>query len=506
MRVWFRYGIPFCLAAIWFSIFQPWGAFRDPDAFYHAKMAALLWLHGPIKSFPWLDLTTLGTHFADQHLLFHFVTAPFSALFGMLPGVQIASVLFAAALVAFSYFIFRRLSVPWPWFWTAFLAAMPALVFRLSLDKALPFALVFFLMGLAGSALERPGWGFIAGLGFALAHGGWIVLLVCQGLYLFGAWLFDIVVDKKSWIDLFRFRLWRVLAWTVLGVVFGLCVHPNFPQNLWFLWVQVYKIGIATPFGRVSLGAEWNPPTLINLFSDLSFFLLTGLALIGGFLFARRPEFDRTVARRTIGFALPVGLLLSFTIKSGRVVEYLVPMATLWLAVASSLIDPARFLAACKRARMFCVLIIALSLTLFILGDVNTWQNLNGKGVRSYDQFKTTMEAISKEAKPGDRVFNTNWDEFPQLFVLDDRLRYIAGLDPTFLLDENPALSDAYTNLTMGRAPGHLYEVVHDLFHAQFVFIEVRGHASLAEELTNDKRFVLLSDDGLERAYRVQDK
>ena len=86
------------------------------------------------------------------------------------------------------------------------------------------------------------------------------------------------------------------------------------------------------------------------------------------------------------------------------------------------------------------------------------------------------------------------------------QLRYIAGLDPTFLLAENPALSDAYTALTTGNDTKDAYGVIHDQFHSQFVFLDIAGHAKFAGAISGDPRFVLLYDDGVTRTYQVKDK
>ncbi|MBU1348627.1 hypothetical protein KJ781_01000, partial [Patescibacteria group bacterium] len=86
----------FLLAAAYFCLMMPWGVFQDPDAFYHAHAAFLLWRDGPLLAFPWLDLTTLGASFADHHILFRAVEAPFVAWFGWAMGSRITSILLSA--------------------------------------------------------------------------------------------------------------------------------------------------------------------------------------------------------------------------------------------------------------------------------------------------------------------------------------------------------------------------------------------------------------------------
>src|SRR5574337_558546 len=118
-------------------------------------MASLIASQGPLHQFPWLDLTTLGQHFADQHFLFHVLLIPFVRWFGMFPGTQLAAVFFAGLFVTVFYAVLRQLKISRAWFWTALLAASPFLILRLSLGKASPLALAWFVSGLRAMATRR---------------------------------------------------------------------------------------------------------------------------------------------------------------------------------------------------------------------------------------------------------------------------------------------------------------------------------------------------------------
>ena len=101
-------------------------------------------------------------------------------------------------------------------------------------------------------------------------------------------------------------------------------------------------------------------------------------------------------------------------------------------------------------------------------------------------------------------VFHADWDEFPQLFILYDRLRYISGVDPTFLLEANPTLSDAYRDLTLGTVTSSAYTMVHDVFHSSFVFLERPDHAVFEGLLEADPRFTNIYRDDGTAAYQVE--
>lgn len=503
-----HYCLIFFLSGLWFSFFQPWGKFLTPDAFYHAHLASLITHQGPIKNFPWLDLTSLHTHFADQHFLFHLLLIPFQKLFGELPGTQIAAVFFATLFITFFYFSLRRLRVIYPIFWIALALYTAPLLVRLSLGQASPFALGWFLFGLMALALRKPSWAVVSGLGFALFHGGWILLLLCQALFILGEVLFNRIVENQRWRASLSLRPINIFLLTILGIIIGLIIHPNFPQNFSFLWTQVFKIGIGTPFQHVLLGSEWIPASPSLFFSLLAPEMIIAFFLVIGFVFARPPSLDQNRARLILGTSFPLAVLFALPFKSYRFIEYLVPVFILWLALLASLLDWKKikkyFLHTTSRRRLWVGGIIVLLLYLFCSVRIMlAWKELHDTP-RTFIEFQSAMQAISAQAKSGDRVFHSNWDQFPQLFVLDDRLRYIAGLDPTFLYEASPTLSDAYRDVTLGRKNDQLYQIIHDQFQAKFVFVEQAGHELFYNALQKDSRFSLLFQDATATVYQVK--
>ncbi len=500
----FAPALVFLCALFWFALFQTWGSFADPDAFYHAKTSALMAAQGPLHAFPWLDLTTLHTSYSDLHFVFHVVTIPFQWMFGMLWGAQVAAVVFAA-LFAFIFFLVARRYGAAAWLATALALGSSGLIVRLSLAKASPLALGWFVFGLWAATTRRPWLVAAATFGFALTHGGWIMLVGSVFLLCVGEVLYDLFVLGKGWKSWRGWNGWSVVAASA-GAALGTLVHPNFPENIRFLWVQVVKIGLMTP-GRVVLGQEWSPVGLGELVSGLAPVLVAGLTTAYLLLFVRKqtPP-SQEVGRRIIGTGLVVAVFFALTIKSRRSIEYLVPVSVLWLSALWTLIDPAALKAEWmvwwRGRRRLVVLLSVLCLAMLAKDWMETRQSLLDHA-RPFDQFAPAMRAISERAVPGDRVFHADWDEFPQLFVLDDRLRYISGVDPTFLLEANPALSDAYRDLTLGTATGSVYAMVHDVFHSSFIFLERPDHAAFEGVVEAEVRFKNIYRDDVSAVYQV---
>jgi hypothetical protein len=83
--------------------------------------------------------------------------------------------------------------------------------------------------------------------------------------------------------------------------------------------------------------------------------------------------------------------------------------------------------------------------------------------------YQGGMQWVQENVPPGQIIFNTDWDDFPKLFYLDTAHAYTSGLDPTYLLDQNPELSKLYVDITLGneKDPGPL---IRDRFGATYVF------------------------------------
>ncbi len=496
----------FLFSFIWFSFLQPWGGFVDPDAFYHAKMAALILLHGPLQIFPWLDLTTLGAHFSDQHFLFHVLLIPFVKLFGMLPGTQIAAVVFASAFLTIFFLILRRLRVSYPWAWTMLAGISAPLAIRLSLGKASPLALAWFVLGLFAMATpRRRGLAFLAGFGFALSHGGWIILLAAQIFFLMGGWMLGGRLKVKGQRPEVLGDAMTVLM-TCSGVILGLLGHPNARENLVFLWVQVVKVGLLGASGFVALGQEWSPIGVGALVGNLGPVLAAAGLVMWGLLSAPREPLDLMRARQSVGFGMVVALLVALTFKSQRMIEYLIPVFILWLATLGSLMDEKRLGHTLRRSHVlknvrtfFCVV---LGGTLIVHEASGAYHVLRTH-LRRFDRLTVPLAVLRHAAQPGDRVFHDRWEDFPELFADDDRLRYVSGLDPTFLAEQNLSLARLSADLVAGRVTSTAYDLLHDRFGARFIFLERPGRIAFEQTLRSDARFQSWYQDDRFQVWRV---
>ena len=68
-------------------------------------------------------------------------------------------------------------------------------------------------------------------------------------------------------------------------------------------------------------------------------------------------------------------------------------------------------------------------------------------------QFRDATRWMARNLQPGAVVVNLDWDDFPELYYDGHRQRYIWGLDPTYSLRQDRALSLQLEAYARGRAP-----------------------------------------------------
>jgi hypothetical protein len=136
----FEYLLVYLLGFGWFALFQPWGAFNDPDGFTHGKIASLIMQRGFLQDFSWLDLTILHTYFVDQHLGLHLLQIPFIRLvWDAAGGTTLGGNVCGAGCLGF-YACARWVGSQKPWLWTLLLVTATPFVVRMSLAKSSPLA------------------------------------------------------------------------------------------------------------------------------------------------------------------------------------------------------------------------------------------------------------------------------------------------------------------------------------------------------------------------------
>ncbi len=562
----------------WFSFITPSDRFADPDAFYHITIAQLISQQGPLTNFPALDLTTLGSHYADQHFLFHTLQIPFLQIFDPLDAARVSAITFAALCLLAISIVFYKLNVKLWWLWPVLLIFTQPFTTRLIQGKASPLAIMFWFLGISatlaficrynpsgypfrffnnksrGEPCVRPvpdpnlihhstfmrraitrirpysalAVVFLVSLAFTLTHGGWILLPISLLLILIGDIIFNIVTQKSARFHISYFILLSPIA-SFFGCLIGLLAHPNREAMFSFLKVQIFDVAIATP-AILRLGTEWNANNLAGSVSMLGVFgiilLLTALAHV----LSKDQNSDINnpnqkivpctlhVVRSTLLLSPLLLLLFAASLKSLRFTEYFQPLLALITALLASTVNWKEFtkklgLPSTKHQApsswfdKIIPAIIVIALLMIVAQHVATaYSNMHHAPRFLRDQYQEPMAAISAIAEPGDRVYHSMWDEFPNLFYHDQRLRYISGLDPTFLYKASSTLALDYQNLVFNPSStqADAYSLIHDRLEAKFILIDHERWPILNELISSDNHYTFLAEGDGGVAYKIQ--
>lgn len=443
----------------------------DNDGFYHIKLAFLMRTEGLKPEFSWLPLSILNANvFYDHHFLFHVVLMPFT--FGDLRlGAKWAAAIFAALAFFTIWFLFHRQKVPFAWLWAlALLGISDAFLYRMSVTRAQSLSLAVLALALA--------W---------LLEGKHKHLGLLSFVYV---WLYDafplliaLAILHLLAVALIERRLeFRPLLYVTAGIVLGLVINPYFPANIIFSYHHMLpKLTDAT---SVRVGNEWYPYETKQLLENS----LPALAAFAGGAIALGLSPKKMDVRTALSFlaALLFGLML---FQARRFVEYFPPFALIfaafaWTPILVSSFDQAQResspipLAGPSHNRFAGILLAGLVAVSMVISIPRAREAIDRS--KPYDLYAGASAWLEKNTPAGERVFQTDWDDFPRLFFYNTHNTYLIGLDPTYMQLYDPSLYDLWVDITQGKVerPARLIagafgsRYVHtDLKHGSFLRI-----------------------------------
>lgn len=471
----------------WLQFSTPSICCGDFDGYYHIKWSRLLWEgirsgHFP-PAFTWLPLTTLNpAKYVDHHLLFHCLQMPFTWFGDLRLGAKISATVFASLALFSCYWLIVHYRINYALIWlVALLACSAPFLYRMNMAKAPPFAIIYLIIGFY-LLFEKKHWP-LAPLAFVftLTYDMFVLLVLAAVIW----------VAVMGWTER-RFE-WRPLLWVIAGSLAGLIINPYFPHNFALLYEHILIKITANEF-TTKVGMEWYPYTAWEFLGNC---LVAMVAMITGYI--AYDSSDRKRSGRQLFLLIFATALMIMTMRWKRFAEYWPPFAVLFAAFSlqpilmgarsavgrlpSDLLDelepfldrhePPDVAARTERRELMQLfkqgtVAVMLGLVLFFNLRVTTSDIAKSAG---RDHYQAGMAWIRTNVPPGQMIFNTDWDDFPRLFYYDPTHVYVTGLDPTYLLDQNPQLSPLYDRITLGeeKDPGPL---IRDKFGARYVFTD----------------------------------
>lgn len=469
----------------------------DPDGYYHAKVAQLIYQHLLSTNFPWLAFTTWSSGYADQHYLYHLLLYPFSTI-KLLPY----SVILFSSLATFSFiWLLKYLKVRQIWLWVVFfLIGSADFLFRINLVKANALSLILLFASII--AIDKKKFWVLFALSFIFvwAYGGFVFLPAVVGAYCLLESL-----DKRKVII-------RPLLFSIVGIILGIIFHPQFPNIVIQLYNQIFQAGLGSG-GVVSVGREWEPYQLSNFLQTNVYVFV--LWLFGFALFLQRLwKKTNLVTNATTELWLLILSLFFFALalKSRRFAEYWVPFAILFSAYSLSTYLEKLSWADLKKQTFAYWQVQASAGILFLAILAMAWQNVSLvnnylKQANSTTAYKGVSKWLLQNSRPGEIVFNTKWDQTPQLFFYNSKNYYIVGLDPTFMYLEDHKLYFEWNKISddniAGLSSAELYRDVKFDFKSSFVFVENKRNPNIKIILDNSNHFLKVYGDSLVSLYKL---
>lgn len=481
----------------------------DFDGYYHIKWTRELWHsiknNASVPAFPWLPLTSLNPkQYVDHHLLFHIFQIPFASFSDARLGAKIASALFGGLAVLACYWLLIRYRIRYVLVWlVALLACSAPFLFRMNMAKAPPFTIIYLVLAIH-LFFQKKYWPLLP-LAFIFTETYDVFpLLILATL----AW-----VVATGWSEQ-RFE-WRPLLWVSLGVVAGLVINPYFPQNLYLIYEHV-KIKVTLEDFDTKVGAEWYP---YSSWEFLGNSLVACVAMVVGYV-ALEPA-DRKRCQYPLFLALFATALMILTARWKRIAEYWPPFAIMFAAFSlqpwlegvrstltrlpsdimlelepfldrDNVATPSEESDTRDLIKTVVVAVIALVLSVALFFNLRATVKEIGES-KPHEHYQRGAAWLTKHVPEGHIIFNTDWDDFPRLFYYNSNHYYVSGLDPNYLYNKSPALSQLYDRITLGKEedPGPL---IRDRFGATYVFSD-NGHHDFFAHARNSGWFEVVYED-----------
>lgn len=453
------------------------------DSYYHARMAQLMLQHGPLVNFVWLPQTTLSpAEFYNHHLLYHVYLA---AVTGLFPGqsllaAKLSTVVSGALLIVAIWWLLKKHNVPYAILWTLLLFGLSqSFLVRLSMVRASVTALLILIVGFHLLLQRHYWWVVLLGFVFAWAYNGFPLLLLLGG-----------TVAVSNTITEGHFD-WRSIAAPTVGVVSGMLINPYFPSNIAFT-LQHIGPKLTAPQSPL-VGAEWSPITAADLFS-LSY-VAVALFFIGILLVLNKWRQVDAVTLAAALLAIGFGAMM---LRSVRFVEYWPAFVLIFAALAArpyirGLIAGNPWIDLALPALMLFSVIVSGGIT------INATRHVVAFDIIRFQEAANWLEANTPEDS---LVYLANWGDFPEFFYFNTHNVYSAGLDPTFTLQHDPGLHDAYVGLTFGSI-SEIGDTVHDLYGANYIFVrETAGFLTFRQNAMSDPTLAVVYQDQFGTIYQ----
>ena len=446
-RAWTLFSI-FCAILCFTYLLFAYPSLFDPDSYYNIAISNFIRDTGFRYEFRWTTFSVFNGSFADKDLLLHIVILPFLYITAdpLLAGKF--AILFSVAMLLLAYaFILRKylpdiaaslfLLLPiTSWIFSAYLLQL----------RSVTLSNILAMLGIYSIINRKLFYVFVLSLIYSLTHASFFMLIifafVCEALRT----LFDEGFCTKT------------ILLVMLGSAVGLAAHPNFPNNLFLLYLN----GMLVPrdliggMGMVFSGELGALDTRAALIDNFMLFFAFNLILWILFRAGRRASLATAVWLASSTIYLTLAL---FAVRYWY-------QANLFIFIAlASLVNDFKENGIFKRAAPKIFIII---LSCFIVASPLLAANLQQlkKFIKFSGEYSLRMEKaaswMSANIPKGRTIYHSYYDDSSYFICLNPGNSYINTNDPVYMYYRYPREFALMNDLSMGRvsAPWKIFEKV----------------------------------------------
>lgn len=462
----------------------------DADGYLHIRMAEFIREGGLRYNFHWARYSTFTDHFADKDLLYHLLLIPFSLWPNIFFGAKIAACLFAIFLYLAFFFCLKRYCIKplVPILLAAFFLSAPFLV-AISRPRPMIFSIALTLL-FTHFLIKGKRWVLFAlAVVYTLTH-------VSGPHLIFFAALGEVIRYCNQ-----RQFAWKSVLAVAGGVLMGILIHPNFPNNLLVLYLNGVLVPIYALKWGLELGAEFFPT------DTRDFVLGYPLVLIGLILLLAAA----TSPARRIKISTKIWMGISafffvFSFFSRRYGIHSYPMILISLGAYFSDWWSQERLLLFRQSKLVQWLVVSGTSVILTFVVLNTYKGFRQNALSEMicnSHFEAVAQYMSQNIPPQELIFHTNWSDSQYFIGLNPQNDYFVTLDPMYMYYWDPKKYQLYREIAFGNSSDP-YKFLKEDFGVRYGYAGKNYFSGLITQLRNDARFEVMAEDGLGLIFRLK--
>lgn len=445
------------------------------DGYFHIRFAEQMRTSIGIlpHSLPNIYYSVWNYNFYDKHYLFHLFLMPFT--FGdLFFGAKLANVLLAVLLFACFYFLMKKLNVNNPAVATIFLALCSSwLIFRLVLPRAISLGILLLVLGIYFIESRKPRALGILAFAFVWAYAAYPILLVV----LIVLKVTEYMLFRTNYLDNLRSNR-KLISYCVLGTILGIIINPFFPSNI----INAANVDLeASLFRSPELGnAEWSSASTIGFISGSA--LVLGLVFFIVMFFLYKGKSMRETPFKYLVLSLFLAILSA---KATRIIDFFIPVLVIFCFTAISQLG---YKISADRRDIRQLIVVAI---VSMIVAVPCLILLNDYITSDYGNFSPCTKWISENVPEKSIIYDTVYDDFPQLYFYLPNHYFISGMDEYYLYKYDKNMFRLQRDFWDGNVSG---EKIKTQFNSSIVFLDKSQSKNTYDKLKKRNDYVLELD------------